>query len=360
MTVATSLIPGLDAIVKRGDPRRRGEIARAIAELFFQDPERLRPELIDLFDDLLIDLVPHAELTSRVDLAERFSRLDNAPPHLVNQLARENEIMVAGPVLRRSPVLDDAALVEIARLKGQGHLLAMTERPVLPAVVTDVLVERGDRDVVRRAAGNAGAVFSPGSYSELVKRAAQDGVLTLKIGQRTDLSGEHLKELLDGTLDVIRRRLSSVVNPVRQVEIKRAMAAIEEAALPPGPRRDFSGAQRTVLTLHREGHLGESALLGFAKAHKYEESIASLSAMTGIRILVLDRLIAGDRYDPILILGRVLNLGWPTVRALILLWYGPNRAPADADIETARVNFTRLMPTTAERVANFWRNRQTI
>jgi len=38
----------------------------------------------------------------------------------------------------------------------------------------------------------------------------------------------------------------------------------------------------------------------------------------------------------------------------------PLRTPADADIETARVNFTRLMPTTAERVVNFWRNRQTI
>ncbi|MEY9405744.1 uncharacterized protein (DUF2336 family) [Bradyrhizobium ottawaense] len=323
MTVATSLIPGLDDIVKRGDPRRRGEIARAISELFFQDSANLRPELIDLFDNLLIDLVPHAELASRVDLAERFSHLNNAPPHLVNQLARENEIMVAGPVLRRSPVLDDAALVEIARLKGQGHLLAMTERPALSPVITDVLVERGDRDVVRRAAGNAGAVFSPGSYSELIKRAAQDGVLTLKIGQRRDLSGENLKQLLDGTLDVIRRRLSSVVNPARQVEIKRAMVAIEEAALPPGPRRDFSAAQRTVLALHREGHLGESALLGFAKANKYEESIASLSAMSGVRLSVLDRLIAGDRYDPILILGRVLNLGWPTVRALILLWYGP-------------------------------------
>jgi uncharacterized protein (DUF2336 family) len=360
MTAATSLIPGLDDIVKRGDPRRRGEIARAISELFFRDSANLKPELIDLFDGLLIDLVPHAELASRIDLAERFSHLNNAPPHLVNQLARENEIMVAGPVLRRSPVLDDASLIEIARLKGQGHLLAMTERPVLSADITDVLVERGDRDVVRRAAGNAGASFSPGGYSELVKRAAQDGVLTLKIGQRADLSGENLRQLLDGTLDVIRRRLSSVVNPARQVEIKRAMAAIEEAARPPGPRRDFSAAQRTVLTLHREGHLGESALLGFAKANKYEEAIASLSAMSGVRLAVLDRLIAGDRYDPILILGRVLNLGWPTVRALILLWYGPHRAPADADIESARMNFTRLMPTTAERVVTFWRNRQTI
>ena len=358
MTVATSLIPGLDDIVKRGDPRRRGEIAHAISQLFFQDAANLRPDVIDLFDNLLIDLVPHAELASRVDLAERFSRLNNAPRHLVSQLARENEIAVAGPVLRHSPVLDDAALVEIARLKGQGHLLAMSERPTLSAVITDVLVERGDRDVVRRAAGNSGAVFSPGSYSELIKRAAQDGVLTLRIGQRSDLSGENLKQLLDGTLDVIRRRLSSVVNPVRQVEIKRAMAAIEEATLPPGPRRDFSGAQRTVLALHRGGHLGESALLGFAKAHKYEEAIASLSAMSGVRLSVLDRLITGDRYDPILVLGRVLNLGWPTVRALILMWYGPNRTPADADLEQARANFTRLMPTTAERVVNFWRNRR--
>lgn len=284
MTVATSLIPGLDDIVKRGDPRRRGEIAHAISQLFFQDAENLRPDVIDLFDNLLIDLVPHAELASRVDLAERFSRLNNAPRRLVSELARENEIAVAGPVLRHSPVLDDAALVEIARLKGQGHLLAMSERPTLSAVITDVLVERGDRDVVRRAAGNAGAVFSLGSYSELIKRAAQDGVLTLRIGQRSDLSGENLKQLLDGTLDVIRRRLSSVVNPVRQVEITRAMAAIEEATLPPGPRRDFSGAQRTVLALHRGGHLGESALFGFAKAYKYEEAIASLSAMSGVRL----------------------------------------------------------------------------
>lgn len=358
MTVATSLIPGLDDIVRRGDPKRQGEVASAIAGLFFQGASKLRPHLVDLFDDLLIDLVPHAELGTRVDLAERFSRLDNAPPHLIGQLARENEIMVAAPVLRRSPVLDEDSLVEIARLKGQGHLLAMTERPTLSTEITDVLVERGDRDVVRRAAGNAGAAFSAAGYSGLIKRASKDGVLTLKVGQREDLSGQNLKELLNGTLDVIRRRLTSMVNPTRQIEIKRAMASIEQAALPLGPRRDFSAAQRTVLSLHRGGHLGESALLGFAKAHKYEEAVATLSAKSGVQLPILDRLISGDRYDPILILGRVLNLGWPTVRALILMWYGPQLTPADADLEQARINFTRLMPATAERVVNFWRNRR--
>jgi hypothetical protein len=34
-----------------------------------------------------------------------------------------------------------------------------------------------------------------------------------------------------------------------------------------------------------------SALLGFAKAFKYEESVAALSAMSGVKIATLDRLI---------------------------------------------------------------------
>lgn len=360
MTVATSLIPGLDEIVRHGDPRRRSEVACAIAQLFFRDAAQLRPDLVDLFDNLLSDLVPHAELPARIDLAERFSQVANAPRNLVGQFAREDEIMVAGPVLRRSPVLGEAELIEIARLKGQGHLLAMTERPTLAPDLTDVLVERGDRDVVRRAAGNAGAVFSSGGYSELIRRAAQDGVLTLKIGQRDDLSSEQLKRLLDGSIEVIRRRLAVTVKPDRQAEIKRVMSELAQVSPHPGPAHDFTAAQRTVLALVRDGHLGEGALLGFAKAGKYEEAIAALSVMSGVRIAVLDRLIAGDRYDPILILGRVINLAWPTVRALILLWFGPQRAPADADVEAARLNFTRLMPSTAERVVNFWRSRHSI
>src|SRR5262249_14232246 len=198
MTVATTLIPELDEIVRNGDPRRRAEAARRIAELFFQDAAHLRPDHVDLFDEILIDLVPHAELVARAELAERMSLIANAPRVLVGRLARENEIMVAGPILRRSPVLDEEPRLAIARVKGQGHLLAMSERPELSADLTDVIVERGDRDVIRRAAGNAGARFSESGYAELIKRSNQDGVLTLTVGQREDLSDARLKQLLAG------------------------------------------------------------------------------------------------------------------------------------------------------------------
>ena len=69
-----------------------------------------------------------------------------------------------------------------------------------------------------------------------------------------------------------------------------------------------------------------------------------------MKIATLDRLISGDRYDPILIAGKTIGLEWATVRALILLRLGPNRMASPADIESARVNFARLMPSTAERV----------
>src|SRR3981081_3402258 len=105
MTIATSLIPGLEEIVNHGDPKRRAEAARQIAELFLRGAASFRA-------------APRADLTARADLAERLSFLANAPRGLVGQLAREDELLIAGPLLRRSPLIDDAALIEIARMKG--------------------------------------------------------------------------------------------------------------------------------------------------------------------------------------------------------------------------------------------------
>jgi uncharacterized protein (DUF2336 family) len=358
MTVAIPEIPGLDEIISSGDPQRLAEVSRRITELFLQRAANLRPDHVELFDGILTGLVPHTEIAARTDLAERLSVLGNAPRALVGRLAREDEILIAGPLLRRSPVIDEAALVEIARIKGQGHLLAMSERPMLSPGLTDVIVSRGDREVVRRAAGNAGSQFSPSGYSALIKRASQDGVLTLAVGQRDDLSESRLKQLLDGSIDIIRRRLMKVVKPDRQAAIGRAMTEISGAIEVVEGRRDFVPAQRTILALHRAGELNEAAVFGFAKAYRYEEAVAALSAMSGVKIATLDRLIAGDRYDPILIVGKTIDLEWATVRALILLRLGPSRVASPADIESARVNFGRLMPSTAERVVAFWQTKQ--
>ena len=142
----------------------------------------------------------------------------------------------------------------------------MAERKTLSPDLTDIMVRRGDPEVVRRTAGNAGAAFSETGYTELIKRAAQDGVLTLTVGQRDDLSDERLKQILAASLDVIRRRLFDVVRPERQAAIKRAMAEISGVPERFESKHDFVPAQRTVLALHKAGDLSEAALLNFARA----------------------------------------------------------------------------------------------
>jgi uncharacterized protein (DUF2336 family) len=359
MSVATSLFPDLDDIVKHGDPKRLAKVSRGIAELFVHGSASFQPRHVELFDHILTGIVPQTEMAARADLAERMSAIANAPPRLIGQLAREDNISIAGPVLRRSPVLDEQALVEIARLKGQDHLLAMTERARLSPDLTDVMVQRGERDVIRRAAANSGAAFSPIGYSALVKRAAKDGVLTITVGQRNDLPDRLLKELLAGAVDVVRRRLFDMAGPDRQAAVAKAMGEISGKPEQPGKQRDFTPAQRTILSLYRAGDLSETALLDFAKAYRYTESVAALSAMSGVPIAAVDRLMSGDRHDPILIIAKAIGLEWATVRALVLLRLGPARIPASADIDNVRSNFMRLSPSTAERVVSFWRTRET-
>lgn len=357
MAVATSLIPGLDDIVERGDPQRRAKAIRQISDLFLQGAGHFRPEHVNLFDGILTGLVSETEIGARAELAERLATIPNAPPTLVNRLVRADEVAIAGPLLRHSPVIDEPTLIDIARAKGQGHLLAISGRPSLSTDLTDVIVNRGDREVIRSVAGNAGALFSSSGYTGLLKRAGDDGILALTVGQREDISPALLESLLASSVDVVRRRLFEAANPARKAAINKTMIAIVGGSKRAAPSRDFSAAQRAVISRHQADGLHEATLLELAKAHNYEESIATISAMSGVRISTIETLMTGERHDPILIMGKSLGLEWATVRALILLRLGPNRVPSATDIEMARVNFERLVTATAQRVMNFWKAR---
>ncbi|MFL4967374.1 MAG: hypothetical protein ACJ8EU_01490, partial [Xanthobacteraceae bacterium] len=58
MIISPSLIPELDDIVSRGDPKRRADAARRISELFLQGAAGFGADHVDLFDGVLSSLVP--------------------------------------------------------------------------------------------------------------------------------------------------------------------------------------------------------------------------------------------------------------------------------------------------------------
>jgi uncharacterized protein (DUF2336 family) len=261
-------------------------------------------------------------------------------------------------VLLRSQRLEETDLVDVARTKSQAHLLAISGRTGIGQAVTDVLVRRGDRDVVRTVATNIKAQFSESGFATLVKRAENDGLLAEKVGQRPDIPPHLFRVLLMQATEVVQQRLLAGARPETRAEINRVLAKVSDEVRAEAPKpRNFTAAQRAVLALHKSGKLNEAELLNFAKAGQYEEAVATLSALCGVPIDVIDRLMQGQRPDPVLILGKAVGLQWETVRAVIAV--RPNSAATPARmLDSAQANFERLAPATAQRVVRFWQLRQ--
>ena len=357
MNATASLIPELENVIQRGSPERCAEMLSRITTLFVDGANGFNENHIGLFDDVLCQLVTEIETKARGELARRLAPIANAPSGLVRQLAHDNDISVAGPVLKQSMRLDESDLLDIAETKGQAHLRAISGREGIGEAVTDVLIRRGDQDVVRGVADNSTARISNDAFSALVNRAEKDVVLAEKVGLRQDIPAHLFRDLLMRATDVVQRRLLATARPETQEEIRRVLAKISMELNDSAAPRDYSSAQRTVLVLHQSGRLGENELAEFAKEHKYEETVATLSALCGVPIDAVDRLTGGERPDPVLILCKAVGFGWPTVRAIIAA-QANGKAISSQALDAAYANYERLSPSTAQRVVRFWQVRQ--
>src|SRR5439155_16974538 len=117
-----------------------------------------------------------------------------------------------------------------------------------------------------------------------------------------------------------------------------------------------SAAQRTVLELQQAGKLDEKQLMSFAEERKHEETVAALSVLCGVPIEAADRLMGGDRPDPVLILCKAAGYGWTTVRAIIMSRPSA-KGTSNQSLDGAFANFEKLTPATAQRVVRFWQVR---
>ncbi len=356
MAAPASLIAELEDVIQYGSPARRVQALQRITTLFLHGASQFNEDHVRLFDDVLSRLIEEIESKARAELSHRLAPVDNAPTGVVRKLATDDDISVAGPVLQQSARLGETDLVDIANTKSQAHLLAISGRAGIAEPVTDVLVRRGDREVVCSVAENREARLSEGSFSALVSRAEKDGALAEKVGLRPDIPPQMFRDLLLRATAVVQQRLMTSAKRETQVEIKRVLAKVSSEFGGTAAPRDYTAAQQTVEALHRQGRLGEASLVEFAKAGQYEETVVTLAALCAVPIEVADRLMGGDRPDPILILCKSAGWGWPTVKTIIMARPGGNGSSSQA-LDNAYSNFERLSPATAQRVMRFWQAR---
>ena len=355
MSAPASLIPELEEVLQSGSAERRTRTLQRITSLFLNGADQFSEEHVSLFDGIFTCLIEEIETKARAELSHRLAPVSNAPVEAVRRLAKDDDISVAGPVLEHSARLPDVDLVEIAQTKGQAHLLAISGRTGIAEAVTDELVRRGDRQVVRSVAENRQARLSERSFSTLVSKAEKDGVLAEKVGTRPDIPPRLFRELLLKATEVVQQRLLAAARPETQAEVRRVLARVSQE-VGTGKTRDYAAAKRTVDVLRQQGKLDEAALVDFATSGKYEETVVALARLCAVPVDVVDRLMEGDRPDPILILCKSVGWEWPTVKTLIAV-RPSNKGASSQALDNAFTNFDRLSPATAQRVMRFWQAR---
>ena len=321
-------------------------------------PSHFSDDHIAVFDGVFNHLIADIEISARAALADRLAAIPNAPPKVVRTLAFDDAIDVAGPILTRSGLLDNVTLVENARTKSQHHLLAISRRNSLAETVTDVLVERGNREVALSVVQNAGAKLSETGYVRLVKRSEGDDELAQSVGSRPEITRQNFLKLLTTASKAVRIALEAA-HPHNATEIRHAVADVASAiqAKVAAASRNYAAALVLVESLRASGRLTEGDVEAFARAGKFEETAVALAMLSALPIDMIERAMVQDREETILIVAKASGLAWATVKAVLLLCADKGGMSAQA-LEQCRMIFNKLKRETAQQVIEFQQKRR--
>jgi uncharacterized protein (DUF2336 family) len=180
------------ALKKDKSPAVRGSIARKFGRQF----DSLNGGgSKGLADGLLMMLLKDVSVDVRSALATEVAGSKNLPANAVSQLARD-DIRVAMPVLQQSPLLDDETLKEIVRTQSMQYALAVAGREHVSEDLSEALIDTGDRDVVLKVAGNAGAKVSQQAMQRVVDDFSEDLEIQDRMSRRPALPFEIAEQLV--------------------------------------------------------------------------------------------------------------------------------------------------------------------
>lgn len=346
-----SILVEIEGVMATTSHSQRIEMLRRVTDLFVAAEPTLSPEQSVLFDQVFHRLVENIEAVARAELSRRIAPFAHAPHGLVRGLALDPDIEIAGPILLQSPVLDESDLLAVARVHGQSHLQAIASRRDLSEAVTDVLVERGDRDVVRTVAANDTARLSRAAFRRLIARVRGDDELQEVVGTRADLPEELFPALIAQATEAVARRLTAAR---ADIDAGRARTAalragdIVTAQMLNDP--ELTSALDEMTQLRDIGKLNERVLRDYARRGQPRHVLVGLSLICDLGVAATQRLMTLDNTEPLLVVAKSANLSWITVREL-LRFEGPS---ADKKLAAAFESYTKLTRETAKRIVRFW------
>lgn len=355
---AASRLPDLIALAQETSSEKRRALLRELTDHFFGAPERSEAETA-LYGSVLSDLTDAMELAVRAELAERFAAAPDAPRQLIRRLANDEAEDVAHPVLRASPVLTEADLIQVIHSRGQGHMRAVSQRASLSEAVSDAIIERGDDETLGVLLGNDGAQLSRAACEIAVERARVNPALHAPTVERASLPPDLLNEMYFEVEARLRQRILEQNARMDPALLESALAAgrtrvaTDDGALPP----DYAESLAYVQELSVAGQLTPPVLARFLRSGSRTSFLIALSQLADIDFHTARQIIDRRELDALAVVCKAADLD----RALFLT-YAVVLLNTDGDaMGKARAYagmYNDLTNEAAQRTLRFWRMRK--
>jgi len=237
-------------------------------------------------------------------------------------------------------------------------MLAISERKSIDEAVTDVLVTRGNQEVVNSVARNNGARISDFGFLHMIKRAEGDSILAEQLGLREDIPRHIFQQLIAKASEDVRNRLAGErPNMVDQIQSTVTDVAGELQSKFGPVSRSYYVAKRVVTTQHRLGNLNENSISIYARSHKVEEVTIGLSLLCALPADVIERALLDRNRETLLILAKALDFSWATTMALLFLGAKDHRITAQ-DLRDLEGEYGRLNIETSRSVLKVYQSRK--
>jgi uncharacterized protein (DUF2336 family) len=320
-----------------------------VTKFFLGHADSLTTHQIALFDDVFVRLIDRVDTQLLTQISRQLTEAKCALPQATRRLALHEDESISLPILESGSLTQDL-LIEVVQSCSGKQRLAVALRHDVGRPVSEALVRCGDQAVHYALAENKGAKLSEESWNRLIKLGESNQGLAQRLGRRRDIPTPLKRQFHSKLEDTRMRELNAMPGVMRdQIENTIATTAIVANS---DQRPDYASAQVKMIELGRKGRLNDSTINRFAISGEYTNIVAALALLTGSPTDVIERLIASDSIEGLVLACKASRLDWATANAIARHRPGHSPVPAE-ELEKAKKTFETFSLSAAQRTVRF-------
>ncbi len=358
VTANFSYLEKLEKLAEESSSDNRRELMREVADVLLDSAGDVDPDLSEEFDEVLGQVVHQMESNIRQHLADSVAAENSVPHSLIVQLAND-EIEIARPVIEQSALLQDQDLIDIVKKMGQEHMMAVTVRPTVNEAVSDVLVQRGNDDVLSSLAGNEGAEISQQSLTTMVDRSSGSASLSDSLTTRKNLPSEIEEQLFLQLSGVLKDKILGDDTDVTADMIDQFLLEARNHVMISTENKAESEADKFIARKDKLGQLNTQFLQKLIREGKTLEFAVGIARFVGIDLMTARKAVLEEKGERLAIICKAVGFDTDAFSNILALT-DPKHLRSPEQNSELLTSYSRVPVKSAQRAIRFLRTRQNL